>query len=112
MPQKSGRPIPVAGTALLLIDVLSHFRFPDGAAVLRGLRRNLPALTRLVSRSRRAGVPLIYVNDNLGKWRSDQAEILAICFQARAMGRDVVRALSPGPSDNFVLKPRRTAASG
>lgn len=61
----------VAGTALLLIDVINDLAFPgSGALVVQAepMARRLAVLKR---RAAAAGVPVIYVNDNFGQWRSD-----------------------------------------
>src|SRR5512146_2595416 len=58
-------------TALLVLDMISDFDFPDGSRVLRAARRILPSIVRLRSRARAAGAAVIYVNDNIGPWRSD-----------------------------------------
>ena len=59
---------PNARTALLLVDTINPFDFEGGAAFAR---RSIPvarAIARLRARATRASVPIIYVNDNLGKW--------------------------------------------
>ena len=63
------RPSPVP-LALLLIDVLTTFQFPDGDAILEGALKMRDALVRLKTRAREVGIPVLYVNDNFGDWRS------------------------------------------
>ena len=62
---------PKARTALLLVDVINLFDFPGGAAL--AVRALSPArnIRRLRDRAHAAGVPVIYVNENWGRWRSD-----------------------------------------
>jgi len=95
--------------ALLILDVLSDFRFPDGAAVMRAARRIVPALVHLRERARRAGVAVIYVNDNPGRWRSDMRSLLEHCTGARARGAEIVSQIAPGPTDYLILKPKHSA---
>src|SRR4029453_17310074 len=55
--------------ALLLIDVINDLEFPEGDQLLRHalpMARQIAALKR---RAKQAGVPVIYVNDNFGRWR-------------------------------------------
>ena len=52
---------------LILVDVINHFEFPDGAWLLRNALRMAPKLARLKKRAREAEVPAIYVNDNFGQ---------------------------------------------
>jgi isochorismate hydrolase len=53
-------------------------------------------------------VPAIYVNDNIGPWRSDIQRLLAHCQKPGAPGADVVRRLAPGDDDLVILKPRHS----
>jgi nicotinamidase-related amidase len=95
--------------ALLLIDVINHFEFPDGERLLRQARRIAAPLARLKQRARRARVPAIYVNDNFGRWRSDRDHLLRYCLRREAAGREFVDALRPDERDHFVLKPMHSA---
>src|SRR5688500_9186184 len=56
--------------ALLLIDVVNHFNFPGGKQLLQNASVILPHLKELKKRARKAGIPIIYVNDHFGRWRS------------------------------------------
>ena len=98
----------VRSTALLLIDVINDFDFPGGEALFR---HALPAAHRigvLKERARAAGVPVLYVNDNFGRWRSDFRQQVEHCLNATPNGREIVTLLRPGPHDYFVLKPRHS----
>src|SRR5438105_7517306 len=60
-----------ADVALLLIDVINDLDFPEGDQLLG---HALPMARQIAAVKRRAkerGVPVIYVNDNFGRWRSD-----------------------------------------
>jgi nicotinamidase-related amidase len=96
-------------TALLLIDVINHFEFPDGERTLTQALPIAPVLSRLKVRARDAGVPVIYVNDNFGRWRSDMSELVAYCTRPGAIGRRFVEQIRPEHDDYFVLKPRHSA---
>jgi nicotinamidase-related amidase len=105
-----GRPavLPVAGTALLLIDVINDLKF-EGSEPLR--RQAEPMAERLAALKRRAaaaGVPCIYVNDNFGRWRSDFRQTVAHCTARSSPGRVVSRRLRPSRRDYFVLKPKHS----
>jgi nicotinamidase-related amidase len=89
--------------------MLSDFRFPDGPQVLRAARRIAPRIRRLCERARAAGVAVIYVNDNLGKWRSDMPGLIRRCSAAGPEGRAIAMALMPHSEDYFILKPRHSA---
>ena len=59
-------------------------------------------------RAARAGVPVIYVNDNFGKWRSDFRQTVAHCTRPSSPGRNVSMRLRPTARDYFVLKPKHS----
>jgi len=98
--------------ALLLLDVITDFDFPDGPGVRRALARQAPALRGLLRRARDHRVPVIYVNDNLGAWRSDAPALIAHCTREGLEGAALVKTLSPALSDEIVLKPRHSAFYG
>lgn len=97
---------------LLLIDVINDFAFPEAPALLRHARPMARALRCLAGRARSAGVPVVYVNDNFGRWRSDFAKIVRRCTARATRGHDVTRLLVPQPSDYFVLKPKHSGFYG
>lgn len=96
-----------SGAALLLIDVINDFDFPQGDQLLR---LALPAgenIARLKQRARDAGIPAIYVNDNFGRWRSDFKKIVSHCRE-EGKGKEFVELLLPEEDDYFVLKPKHS----
>jgi isochorismate hydrolase len=64
-------------------------------------------LLRLKRRAQKAGVPVIYVNDNFGRWKSDFRHTVDHCAR-HGRDRDVVKLLRPEKSDYFVLKPKHS----
>jgi nicotinamidase-related amidase len=100
--------IPVAGSALLLIDVINDLAF-EGSGVL--VAQAEPMALRLAALKRRAaaaGVPAIYINDNFGRWRSDFRQTVAHCTARSSPGRLVSQRLRPAARDYFVLKPKHS----
>ncbi|HWF07597.1 MAG TPA: isochorismatase family cysteine hydrolase [Bryobacteraceae bacterium] len=96
-------------SALLLIDVINHFEFPDGARLLRQALPIAPRIERVKARVRQVGMPVIYVNDNFGQWRSDAAELLRYCLKEGCAGRDFVDTVKPDREDYCILKPMHSA---
>jgi nicotinamidase-related amidase len=95
---------PKASTALLLVDVINPCDFPGGHAFVR---RNLAvarAIAKLAERARRHRVPVIYVNDNFGRWRSDIDALVAACARPDKPGAAIVNLLRPRSTDYVVLK--------
>ncbi len=93
--------------ALLLIDVINDFDFPEADELLKYARKMAPNLLRLKRRAQEASIPVIYVNDNFGRWKSDFRHTVNHCAQ-HGRGRDVVKLLRPEKSDYFVLKPKHS----
>ena len=62
--------------ALVLVDVISDLEFEDGDRLLPHALAVADRLAVLAARARRARVPVIYVNDNFGRWRSDFRALL------------------------------------
>lgn len=95
--------------ALVLIDLINTWEMKEGPALLRQTLATLPALTRLLRRVRRAGVPVIYANDNFGRWRSNMPAIVELARGRNPASGRVVEALAPNAGDYFVLKPEHSA---
>ena len=93
--------------ALLLIDVINDFDFPEGDQLLKHARPMARILLRLKRRAQKAGVPVIYVNDNFGRWKSDFRRTVDYCTR-HGHGRDIVELLRPEENDYFVLKPKHS----
>ena len=96
---------PKARTALLLVDVINLFDFPGGAAFARRARGAARNIASLRDRAHKAKIPVIYVNDNWGRWRSDFKTIVADCSRPDRPGAPIAVLLTPERRDFFVLKP-------
>jgi len=92
--------------ALLLIDVINDFDFPEGEELLRLAMPAGKNIAALKQRAKAAGIPAVYVNDNFGKWQSDFKKIVSHCRNAR--GKEFVEMLLPDEEDYFVLKPKHS----
>jgi len=97
-----------AELALLLIDVVNDLEFEGGDALLPHALAAAKNIARLKERANEAGVPVIYVNDNFGRWRSDFKRIVAHCLHEPVRGRPIAELLTPGEDDYFVLKPKHS----
>jgi nicotinamidase-related amidase len=95
--------------ALVLIDVINHFEFPDGKKLLRNALPIAARVARLKQRAREVGIPTIYVNDNFGQWRSNASHLLDYCMRSGAPSREFVEPLRPDEKDYLVLKPKHSA---
>ena len=94
--------------ALLLLDVINDLEFPGGERLVRHTVPMARRLARLRLRVKRAGIPVVYVNDNYGRWQSDFRRLTARCRRRGARGKPVVDLLAPSDDDYFVLKPKHS----
>jgi len=98
----------LSGSALLIIDVINDFGFPGGDRLATRLDPLMDAVEALRARYDAERRPVIYVNDNLGRWRSNFDEVIAWCSREGAVGARVAARLKPRGSDYFVLKPEQS----
>ena len=97
-----------ARDALLILDMISSFEFEDGA---RMFKRALPVanrIARLRDRATAAHVPVIYVNDNEGRWRSDFRGQFEASVRNGSRGAPIAILLRPRAHDYFILKPKHS----
>ena len=94
--------------ALLLIDVINDLDFPEGDQLLRHALPMARQIAALKQRARDEGIPVIYVNDNFGRWRSDFNAQVEHCLNDGVCGKPVVELLRPGTDNYFVLKPKHS----
>ena len=95
-------------SALLIIDMINRFDFPGGRELAHHARAIAANVLRLREAHARKRWPVIYCNDNFGRWRSDFRTVVDACARA-GEGADVVELLRPGPGDYFILKPKHSA---
>jgi nicotinamidase-related amidase len=94
--------------ALLLIDVINDLEFEHGDLLLRHAVPMAHCIADLKRAARAHGVPVIYVNDNFGRWRSDFNAQVDHCLKDGVRGRPIAELLRPGKDDYFVLKPKHS----
>ncbi|HEX5446345.1 MAG TPA: isochorismatase family cysteine hydrolase [Pirellulales bacterium] len=94
--------------ALLLIDVINDLEFPEGDQMLPHARQMAARIAALKKRAKAAGVPVIYANDNFGRWRSDFSAQVEHCLNDGVRGQPVAEMLRPEGDDYFVLKPKHS----
>ena len=97
-----------SNVALLLIDVISDFEFEDGAKLFKYALPMAKKLAALREKAKKAEVPIIYVNDNFGKWQSNFKNLLEHAIHEKVRGSEIVKLLKPDEEDYFVLKPKHS----
>src|SRR3546814_6546651 len=94
-----------SGAALLIIDMISNmdFRHADEiAAPAEAAARRIKALRAAATR---AGLPVIYVNDNFGHWGMEWPRLVEMCEASGETAATLVRLLRPRKADLFIIKP-------
>ena len=94
--------------ALLLIDVINDLDFPEADQLLRSALPMAERIAALKKRAKQADVPVIYANDNFGRWRSDFKVQVDHCLNDGTLGKPIVELLRPDEDDYFVLKPKHS----
>ncbi len=94
--------------ALLLIDVVNDLEFEEGEKLFEFAMPMAKQIAELAQRARSVDVPVIYVNDNFGRWRSDLQAQVEHCLHDGVQGEPMVDLLRPKESDYFVLKPKHS----
>lgn len=97
-----------APVALLIIDMINAFDF-EGSEEL--LEHALPMAHRLADFRRACKthkIPVVYVNDNFGRWQSDMQKLVEHCLNPDVPGKPVVELIKPDEDDYFVLKPKQS----
>ena len=92
--------------ALLIVDVINDLDFPEAKQLARFIPALADNIARLKRRAKAAQVPVIYVNDNFGRWRSDFRALIEHCHKGKT--RPLIEQLYPEQADYFVLKPKHS----
>jgi nicotinamidase-related amidase len=93
---------------LLLIDVINDMEFDTGRELLEYALPAARNLAQLKKRAKEAGIAIIYVNDNFGRWQSDFNKLLKHCLEEDVAGKPLAEILKPDEDDYFVLKPKHS----
>ncbi|HEU5101944.1 MAG TPA: isochorismatase family cysteine hydrolase, partial [Roseiflexaceae bacterium] len=97
-----------AEVALILIDVINDLEFEGSEPLVEQVVQIANNIATLKRRARQAGIPVVYVNDNFGRWQSDFNKLIAHCLEDDVRGRPLAQLLRPDADDYFVLKPKHS----
>jgi nicotinamidase-related amidase len=96
-----------AGDALLVVDVFNDFDHDDGEQLLKSFEDRAANMARALGAARQGKVPVVYVNDEHGRWRSDAPSLVQDALSAT--GGRVIEALVPEVDEAMLLKQRYSA---
>lgn len=95
--------------AIILIDVINDLEFKEGQQFLSTAIAVAQNIKQLLDQAHLKNIPVIYVNDNFGKWRSDFKNQINHCLHDRVIGQPIAQLLLPTPDDYYVLKTKNSA---
>ncbi len=94
---------------LLIIDMLNDLEFPEGPDFLEPTLAIARQIATLKKQAKAMNIPVLYVNDNFGRWQSNINDVIAHCLKDGVRGKPIVELLQPESDDYMVLKPKHSA---
>lgn len=104
--------LPKSRRALLLIDFINPLDFPQAKDLASPALEAARHASQLARRARSLGIPVIYANDNFGRWQSEFSSLVTHLRRGRGPSAAIARLLTPHSSDLTVLKPMHSAFFG
>lgn len=98
-----------SSVVLILIDVINDLEFPEGDQIFEAAVTMAHNIGALKKKAREAKIPVVYVNDNFGRWQSDFRSVVEHCLHDNVRGQPLAELLAPEEDDYFVLKPKHSA---
>jgi nicotinamidase-related amidase len=99
-------------TALLLIDFMNPLDFVGAKALAQRAVAAARHAAALKARLSAARVPVIYANDNFGRWESNFEAVVEHCRSRGGASARMAELLAPSRGDRSILKPRHSAFFG
>ncbi|KOG36687.1 MULTISPECIES: cysteine hydrolase family protein [Streptomyces] len=96
----------MAKYALVVIDMINTYRHRDAERLVPSVERAVPGIVDLLERARAAGIPVVYANDNFGRWRSHHGQILEMALAGHHP--ELVEPIRPDDESLFVVKARHS----
>ncbi len=104
--------LPKSRTALLMVDFINPLDFPGAKELTPHALVAAKNAQRLRMQASRAGVPVIYANDNFGSWHSDFKALVERLLKKPGACQDLAKLIRPKKGDLTVLKPMHSAFFG
>jgi nicotinamidase-related amidase len=96
----------VSRTALVVIDMINPYDHADAEQLVDSAGDVVPRIADLIGRAGTDDVPVIYVNDNFGSWRSNRDDLVESALQGQHP--ELVEPITPGGDSLFVVKARHS----
>lgn len=89
--------------ALLIIDMISRFDFPQADQIKPAALAAAHTIAALREAAEHEGFPVIFVNDNFGEWHSERSRLINSALDGC---NEITAALKPDEDDYFIIKPQ------
>src|SRR5215204_1073218 len=99
---------PACSTALVIVDMISDFEFEGAEKLCPHALEAAQNILKLKKRAKANRAPVIYVNDNYGRWNEDFRTMAARIRSGSERGRRITEILAPEDNDLYILKPQRS----
>ena len=83
--------------------MINEYRFDDADKLFPAIEQTATHIANLKQQMKARSLPVVYVNDNFGKWQSDFRKLVTQCLQEECRGKTITRMLLPEQDDYFVL---------
>jgi nicotinamidase-related amidase len=88
---------------LLIIDMINTFTFDGAEEMLPTAAAAAERIAVSKGRVKATGLPVIYVNDNFGKWQSDFRKLVERCLAGSCRGKQITELLHPHEDNRIAL---------
>lgn len=92
--------------ALIVVDMINTYDHEDAELLLPSVEKVVPVIAGLIGRAREADVPVIYANDNFGRWRSHHGELVETALSRPHA--NLIEPIRPDDESLFVMKARHS----
>ncbi|WP_026772095.1 MULTISPECIES: cysteine hydrolase family protein [Sediminibacillus] len=96
--------------AVVIVDIINDFDFPEGPQLLENTKKILPNLKKLKEFAYQQSIPIIYVNDHYGIWQSDFQKVSDYCRNEQ--NKQIIDQMQPASDDYFLIKPKHSGFYG
>ncbi|GEK59525.1 cysteine hydrolase [Marinococcus halophilus] len=95
-----------SSVAFVVLDMINDLDFPDSDDLLPHALDAAESVKNLKKQAKEKDIPVIYVNDNYGRWQSNFPDLVEYCRRDDAPGKPVVEKILPDDDDYYILKPQ------
>ncbi len=97
---------------MLLVDFINPLNFPEAAQLAGPALEAAASARELADAARAHQIPVIFANDNFGRWESDFKSMVKELGKGRSPTATMTRLIRPKSGDLAVLKPMHSAFYG